>query len=52
MNKKALSAVFADSETPKVIGVLPVESEQLDTFKAKMIAAKEANPDLHVRTFL
>lgn len=48
VNKKPLAAMFAD-EKPKVIGILPIESDKITEFKDALIAASDAHDDLHVR---
>lgn len=49
VNKKALSAIFANQEVPKVIGVLPIESSKIADFQSKLIKLGEDYSDLHVR---
>lgn len=52
VNKKALSAIFANNEVPKVIGVLPIESPKIADFQAKLIKLGEDHSDIHVRILL
>lgn len=47
VNKKPLSVMFADDK-PKVIGILPIESDKIAAFKEALIAANDAHEDLHV----
>eukprot|EP00892_Ulva_mutabilis_P006711 jgi/Ulvmu1/4411/UM002_0136.1 len=47
VNKKPLSIMFADDK-PKVIGILPIESDKIAAFKDALIAANDAHDDLHV----
>lgn len=48
VNKKPLSVMFADDK-PKVIGILPIESDKITEFKEALISASDAHDDLHVR---
>lgn len=47
VNKKPLSVMFADDK-PKVIGILPIESDKIAAFKEALISANDAHDDLHV----
>lgn len=40
--------MFADDK-PKVIGILPIESDKIAEFKEALISASDAHDDLHVR---
>ena len=51
VNKKPLSVMFADDK-PKVIGILPIESDKIAAFKEALIAANDAHEDLHVRNIV
>lgn len=52
VNKKPLAAIFGNNEVPKVIGVLPIASDKLSDFHAKLIKLGEDHSDLHVRPLL